>query len=205
MTIYDRIKHLRLKRGISQYELAEKVGYSGRSAISKVENGERDISQSMIQKYADALGVSPSYLLYGDEAEKEKKKKAIRIPVIGQVAAGIPMEAISDAEDWEELDPNVFHNGEYIALRIHGDSMMPRIQEGDVVIVRLQDDAESGDTVIAFVNGDEATCKKLKKTDDGITLISFNPAYDPMFFSNAEIEKLPVRIYGKVVELRGKF
>lgn len=70
MNIYERIKQLRLAQGMSQYDLAKKVGYEGRSAISKVENGERDISQSMIEKYATALGVTPTYLLYGDE-EKE--------------------------------------------------------------------------------------------------------------------------------------
>ncbi len=67
MTIYERIKTLRIAQGLSQYDLAKKVGYEGRSAISKVENGDRDISQSMIQKYADALGVTPTFLLYGEE------------------------------------------------------------------------------------------------------------------------------------------
>ena len=79
------------------------------------------------------------------------------------------------------------------------------MREGDVVIVRLQDDCDSGDTVIAMVNGDEATCKILQKTPEGISLLSTNPAYSPMFFSNREIEEKPVRILGKVVELRAKF
>lgn len=77
MTIYERIRALRIKKDMSQSELAKLVGYEGRSAISKVENGDRDISQSMIEKYATALGVTPTYLLYGDEeeaaAEKDKK------------------------------------------------------------------------------------------------------------------------------------
>ena len=77
--------------------------------------------------------------------------------------------------------------------------------EGDVVIVRQQDDAESGDIVIAMVNGDEATCKKLIKYSEGISLVSFNSAYEPMFFSNIEIQQKPVKILGKVIELRGKF
>ena len=77
--------------------------------------------------------------------------------------------------------------------------------DGDVVIVRQQDDAESGDIVIALVNGDDATCKRLRKYRDGIELISNNPAYQPMFFSNEEIQTKPVKIIGKVVELRGKF
>ena len=84
-------------------------------------------------------------------------------------------------------------------------SMEPRIYENDVVIVRQQNDAESGDVVIATINGDEATCKRLRKYRDGIELISNNPSYEPMFFSNEEILSKPVRIIGKVVELRGKF
>ena len=67
MTIYERIKRLRTSHGMSQEDLAKKVGYEGRSAISKVENGDRDISQSMIAKYAEALGVTPTFLLYGEE------------------------------------------------------------------------------------------------------------------------------------------
>ena len=83
--------------------------------------------------------------------------------------------------------------------------MSPRIQSGDVVIVRVQSDAESGDIVIAKVNGDDACCKKLQKHDEGISLISLNPEYGPMFFSKKDITDLPVHIIGKVVELRGKF
>lgn len=76
--------------------------------------------------------------------------------------------------------------------------------DGDVVIVRLQDTIETGDTAIVIVNGDEATCKRIKKTQDGIILISNNPEYEPMFYTNKQIEELPVRVFGKVVELRAK-
>lgn len=95
--------------------------------------------------------------------------------------------------------------GEYFGLRIKGDSMLPRIAEGDVVIVRCQPDAESGQVVIAQVNGNTATCKKLVKHNNGISLVSFNSEYEPMYFSNEEIEKLPVTIIGKVVENRQKY
>ena len=95
--------------------------------------------------------------------------------------------------------------GEFFGLQIHGNSMEPKFSEGDVVIVRLQDDAESGDIVIAMINGDDATCKRLRKYRDGIELISTNPSYEPMFFSNEDIEKKPVKIIGRVVELRAKF
>jgi repressor LexA len=83
--------------------------------------------------------------------------------------------------------------------------MEPRIQNGDVVIVRKQSDADDGDLVIALVNGNEGTCKRLKKMKTGIMLLSNNPAYDPYVFSWDDINKLPVTIVGKVKELRGKF
>lgn len=204
MNIYERIKQLRLAQGMSQYDLAQKVGYEGRSAISKVENGERDISQSMIEKYATALGVTPTYLLYGEEA-KEAPTKNNKIPVFGMVAAGIPISAIEDIIDYEEIDEQTANSGEYFALKIKGDSMEPRMTSGDVVIVRSQSTIESGDIAIVLINGEEATCKKIKQTPEGIMLISLNPAYEPMFYSKKQIKELPVRILGKVVELRAKF
>ena len=82
--------------------------------------------------------------------------------------------------------------------------MEPRICDGDVVIVRQQNDADSGDIVIALVNGDDATCKRLTKYTGGIGLISLNSKYEPMMFSEEDIKDKPVKIIGKVVELRGK-
>lgn len=127
------------------------------------------------------------------------------IPVLGDVAAGIPIEAVQDIVDYEEIDAAMAATGEFFGLRLKGSSMEPRMREDDVVIVRKQSDAESGDTVVVMVNGDSATVKKIKKGPSGITLIPNNPAYDPMFYSNDEIAALPVRILGKVVELRAKF
>lgn len=84
--------------------------------------------------------------------------------------------------------------------------MEPRILDGDVVIVKKQEDVESGDVAIVLVNGNEATVKRVKKQKNGITLIANNiSVYEPHYYSNEEIEDLPVRILGKVVELRGKF
>ena len=120
-------------------------------------------------------------------------------------ALGSKWICLNNYEDWEEIDEDMAARGEFIALRIHGRSMEPRILDGDVVIVQIQSFIEDGDIGIIFVNGDDATCKKVKKTPKGIMLISNNPAYEPMFYSNEEIENLPVRVLGKVVELRGKF
>lgn len=127
-----------------------------------------------------------------------------RIPVLGRVAAGVPIEMVEDVIDWEEIDDATAKLGTIFALSIKGDSMEPRIVSGDVVIVRQQDDAESGDIVIVSVNGDDATCKRLRKYKDGIELIPSNPSYSPMFYSNEEIAEKPVKVLGKVIELRGK-
>lgn len=126
-----------------------------------------------------------------------------QIPVYGKVAAGVPIEAIENIIDTEEIPAN--WPGEYAALKVKGDSMAPRIMEDDVLIVKLQDDAESGDIVVALINGEEATVKKLIKHTTGITLQAFNSAYEPMYFSGDEIQNIPVTIWGKVVENRAKF
>ena len=107
--------------------------------------------------------------------------------------------------DYEEIPAEMAKDGEFFGLQIKGDSMEPRICEGDVVIVRKQDDAETGDLVVAMINGNEATCKRLMKYKDGIRLMPSNPTYEPLFFSNKEIEEKPVKIIGRVVENRQKY
>lgn len=133
-----------------------------------------------------------------------KTRKGVAINVLGKVAAGIPIEAIEDYIDTEEISEEMAKTGTYFGLQIHGKSMEPRMYEGDVVIVRKQEDASTGDVVIVTVNGTDATCKRLKKYRDGIELISINPSFESKFFTNEEIEKIPVRVIGKVVELRAK-
>lgn len=159
-----------------------------------------------VQAIADYFGIGKSDLI--DDTSSligKQKKKGVVIDVLGRVAAGIPIEAVEDIIDTEEISEELAKTGEFFGLQIHGNSMEPRMCEGDVVIVRQQEDAETGDIVIATVNGSDATCKRLRKYRDGIELVSFNPSYEPMFYSNREIEETPVRILGKVVELRGKF
>lgn len=159
-----------------------------------------------VQKIADYFKIGKSDLIEDRAALANKpRKKGVVINVYGRVAAGIPIEAIEDIIDTEEISEDMARTGEFFALQIHGDSMEPKFSEGDVVIIRRQEDAESGDIVIATVNGTDATCKRLRKYRDGIELVSSNPNYQPMFYSNEEIENKPVKILGKVVELRAKF
>ena len=161
-------------------------------------------SAGKITMLANYFGVSVDYLL-GKTDTKIKKPAGVRIPVLGRVAAGIPIEAITDVDDWEEIPADMAKTGEFAALRIRGDSMSPRMEDGDVVIVRIQADCNSGDIAVVMINGCDATCKRLVKTTDGIRLESFNPAYKPMTFTNQEVLELPVRLFGVVVELRAKF
>lgn len=147
--------------------------------------------------------VSIDYILGSDDATT--KRKGVKIPVLGVIAAGVPIEAVEDIIDYEEITEELAARGEYFALRIQGDSMEPRIKEGDVVIVRRQPDVESGDVAVVYVNGYNATVKKITKHEEGISLIPFNTAYSPKFFTYKEMAELPIIIHGKVVELRGKF
>ena len=198
----NRIRELRRARGLSQQRLAEIVCVH-QTAVSQWESGRTTPDLEIAQNLARFFGVTVDELLGCDTSRTPSGSRWI--PVYGRVAAGIPIEAIEDIIDEEEISAEMAKNGEYIALQIHGDSMEPRMHEGDVVIVRRQDDVESGETAVVLVNGSEATCKRIKKTPDGIMLISTNPAYEPMYYTNAQIETLPVRILGRVVELRAKF
>lgn len=198
-----RIKSAREDLKLTKRELAKRIGVH-ESSINKYEKGLVDIPLSKISELARVLKVTEAYLM-GWEEKSEQKPQGLQIPVLGTVAAGIPISAVEDILDYEEVPQSWESQGEFFALKIKGDSMEPRMESGDVVIVRQQSDANSGDTVIVLVNGDDATCKKLQKTDNGIMLVSTNPKYPPMFYSNEDIRTKPVVILGKVVELRQKY
>lgn len=157
-----------------------------------------------IELMANYFGVTKADLVEKADYSNNKTTSGVKINVLGRVAAGIPISAVEDIIDTEEISEEMASTGEFFGLKIKGDSMEPRIYDGDVVIVRQQSDADSGDIVIALVNGDDATCKRLTKYAGGIGLISLNPKYEPMMFTDEDIEKKPVKIIGRVVELRGK-
>lgn len=198
----ERLKALRAKAGISQAEIAKKI-YISQPAYAKYEIGTSTPNPETLAAIANILNVSIDYLL--GKTPEATKAGYIRIPVLGRVAAGIPIDAIEEIIDWEDISADMAAGGaEYFGLQIKGNSMEPKISDGDIVIVRKQPDVESGEIAVVLVNGDDATVKRIKKSAAGITLIANNPAYDPMFYSNEDIEKLPVAILGRVVELRAK-
>lgn len=158
-----------------------------------------------IEMMADYFHIEKSDLIEDKTDKPSSPAKGIRIPVLGRVAAGIPIEAITDIEDWEEIPQSMAKTGEYFALKIAGKSMEPRMMDGDVVIVRRQPDVDSGDIAVVLVNGNDATVKQISKSDAGLTLIGWNPSvYTPRTYNKKECKELPVTILGKVVEIRGK-
>lgn len=200
--ITERIRQAIERTGKSYRDLEIETGIP-HSAIQRYATGATlHIPIDRIKKLGHALGTTAEYLT-GWEAEG--RPSTVRVPVYGRVAAGIPTEAITDITDYEEIDAAMAANGEYIALTIHGHSMEPRFTEGDVVIVRKQPDIEDGQIAVVMINGDDATIKRVRKTGDGIMLLPTNPAYEPIYYTKKQIRELPVKIIGKVVELRAKF
>lgn len=192
--------------GYSIRELAKKVRVSPAS-LSRYANGISSPKIPTVYMIADVLDINPVWLMGADtqKARVKNYSKNVKIPVLGVVRAGLPMDAVENIVEYEEIREEMARTGAFFALQIKGDSMAPRIKEGDIVIVRKQPDVESGEIAVILVNGDEATVKQVQRFDGGINLIPTNPAYSVLTFTNAQIESLPVRILGKVVELRAKF
>ena len=195
--ISNEIKRLRQSFGISQTELGKKMGVR-QSTVAMWEIGKNSPGYDMLLRLAEFFGVSVSELA-GEGSER------CRIPVLGKVQAGIPRTAVDDIIGYEEISPDMENMGEFFALRIRGDSMEPRMREGDTVIVRRQSSVNNGDIAIVLVGNEEATCKKFYHHADGVSLVSINPKYTPMFFSKKDIEEKGMEILGKVFELRARF
>ena len=183
LELYTNIKKFRKLRSMTQDELAKRTGYTDRSSIAKIERGDVDLPQSKIMMFADALGVTAGTLM-GNSGIVNDESTAIHIPVYDRVAAGIPIEALENIVDYEEIPES--WPGEYAAVRVKGDSMAPRIQDGDVIIVRIQSDASSGDIVVALLE-DSVTVKRFYKEDDHIRLQPENDDYEPIICTDCEI------------------
>ena len=204
-----RFAHILSNSDETTYSLADKLGMTP-ATISRYANGIMAPKLPTVYSIADIFKINPLWLMgYDDvgknDANNSTKVKSVKIPVLGIVQAGLPIEAVENIIDYEEITEEMARQGEFFGLKIRGDSMEPKFSEGDVVIVRKQSDVDSGTIAIVMVNGDEATVKKIQKFDGGINLVPSNSSYDIKTYTNEMIEKLPVRILGKVVELRAKF
>ena len=189
------LRSFRIKKGMKQSDLAELCNVSV-GTISNWERGYTEIDNNSLKILANFLDVSTDVLL-------GRKDNRPWIPVLGDVAAGIPITAVEEVgEDWEQIDGNP---EDYFALRLKGDSMEPRMKSGDVVIVHRQPIVENGEIAVVKIGMEEATVKEVKIDETGAWLIPYNPAYKASFYPLNEVRSLPVTIIGKVVELRAKF
>ena len=198
------IKKRREQLGISQEQLANILGYKSRSSINKIELNHTDLPQSKIVALAKALSVTPAYLMGWEDLEQPTPKSngypTVRIPVLGDVAAGVPILAQQDIVGYEDIPADMAKTGEYFGLKIKGDSMEPKIHDNDIVIVKSMSDAENNDIVIAMINN-EATCKRLHKYSNSVVLTAINSDYKPIEVTPDE----NIQILGKVVMSISKF
>lgn len=217
----NRIKELRIKNKLTLLDLALKLGVS-ESTVQRYESGSIvNLKYSTMEKLANIFNVTPAYLMGWDESNtieievnsaeeynffRNKLFVDGTIPVLGKVPCGYPTQNLSmvDMNDCVEIERSLSQTGQYYGLRANGDSMFPKIEQGDVMIVHVQSDIESGQVAIVKINGEEATCKRVKKIETGLMLISINPNYEPMFFDWQEVHDKPVEIVGRVIEVRSK-
>lgn len=199
MTVYQRIKSLRESLGMTQQELAEKVGFKTASAVNKIELGLRDINQSKIIAFSTALGVTPGELM-GDSlrlVSPTVTEDIVSFPVIGEIAAGY--NSIAN-EDWCGDTVNIpasFLKGreasDFFVLSVKGNSMYPLYQAGDKVLILKQDYIEdSGDIGAVMYDGECATLKKIEILKEAVRLVSINPEYQPREIKGNELEQYHV-------------
>lgn len=193
------LKELRAKKGYTQQKIANQLNIS-QQAYAKYELGLSEPDIGTIKKLAEIFNVSIDYLLEG----KTTNSRGVKIPVLGTIPAGIPIEAVEDVLDYEEISEAMARHGEFFALKVRGESMSPIILDGDVVIIRKQEDADSGDICVVMIDGCDATLKEIKKDPNGLWVLPKNPnsEFQPTFYTREEIITVPVRILGIAVEIR---
>ena len=208
MTIGERIKAARLKKGYSQTELAELLGYKSRSSINKIEKEGRDIPRSSIVKFAEILDVTPAYLMGWEECSDNNSVssdysniKGIiplpemrKIPLLGAIACGEPI--YKEENEWISLPTDI--NADF-CLRCEGDSMInARINDGDIVFIRACPEVDNGQIAAISINN-EVTLKRVYyyPEKNKLVLNPENPKYEPFVYTNEELNE--VRILGKAV------
>ena len=157
------------------------------------------------------LDLEQNIYLNEDEYKKQFLKTdqlgnpIVSIPLLGTVKAGYDYLAQENWIGTVDVDKKLADGNELFALKVKGDSMSPVLIENDIVIVKKQNDFETGDIVVAIINGNEATIKKGKKTDNSVRLQPLNPNYDPLIFTYDEMKTIPVSIIGIVKQLKREF
>lgn len=209
----NKFKELRKKAGLTQIEFAQKLNVD-QSTISKWEQDKAIPDIQMLVQLASFFNVSVDYLMGREQkvdnnvAGVQLERQTVRIPVYGTIPAGVPIEMIEDSyiEDYEDISADLLRGGnKYFALRVKGDSMLPKFESGDILILKQTEDCESGAYCAVSINHTECTFKKVIKKMNGLTLMPLNPDYEPLFFTNREVAELPVTILGVVKEVRRSY
>lgn len=206
-TFQNRLEKALKIKNIKPVELHEKTGIS-ESLLSKYLSGNAVARQRKLTLLSDALNINEVWLM-GYDVSMEKNfetdklgNPVVSIPILGEVKAGFNHLAQENWIGTIDLDEKIAETGDFFALEVKGDSMIPIFFEGDTVIIRKQNDCENNQVAVVIVNGNEGALKKVKKTDEGIILQSFNPAYTPVMYTNKEIKETPIIIAGIFQELR---
>lgn len=205
MNIQNLIKNRRKELGLTLLDIANACGVS-EATVSRWESGDIvNMKRSRIAQLANVLKISPSMLIHDDYDVQTDLNPIIKpkVPVLGVVPCGEPIEAIEDIIEWIEVVPSQATG--HFGLIAKGDSMAPFILDGDILVVKHSPVVDSGKIAIVKVNGDEATCKRLVINGSGLTLVPNNPMYQTLTFSPAEIADKPVAVIGEVVEIRRRF
>lgn len=197
-TIGDRIKTRRIELDMSQEELAKLVGYKSRSSINKIESDGRLLPQKKIVEIANALGVTPAYIMGWDEPEEPKSNlppaKYHKYKVLGNIACGSPIEAVQEEEQYVETEFNI--HADYV-LKCQGDSMInARIFNGDYVFIKEQPEVENGEIAAVWMDG-AVTLKRFYRHDEYIELRAENPTFKPIIIHQEDFDS--IRIIGKAV------
>ena len=204
MTLGNRVKLLREKKGMTQIELAERLGYKSKSSVAHIENG-RDIPRAMVVTLAEILDTTPAYLMgWEDETPNadiiSTGENIYKIPVFESVSAGFGAYACSDIVDYVPLFiSNAADVPDMICIKVTGSSMYPKIEDGDIIVVRKQSSVDSGSIAVVLVDGEEGFVKRVVYDDDTIELQSINPEYAPKVFKGADV--LRVRVVGLVKQI----
>ncbi len=225
-TFANRLKMALEYNNMKPVELANKT-HINKSLISNYLSGAFKAKQDKLDIIARTLNVSEAWLMgydvdmdrewFPDSKEDltnitidnaryiETTTKTVKIPILGKVPAGVPIEAIEDIIGYEEIPASMLRGGNnYFSLKIDGDSMYPDYKTGDILIIKQQNDCNSGDDCIVMVNGDDATFKRVIKQEKSIILKPLNNNYEPYYFDEYEILTKPVKIVGVAVEVRRK-
>lgn len=208
--IGNKIRGYREQKSLTQEEVAEYLNTTPQT-ISRYEIGDRKTNQDILFKLAEYFKVSINDffppLSFDNASIIDINSDMIKVPVYGTIKAGVPIESQSDIVDYIEI-PKKWTNGEkkFFGIKLSGDSMYPKYQDGDTVIFEQNDDMDSfnGKDVAVMINGTESTFKRILVNDQGIILQPYNTAYDIMMFSKKQVEELPIKVVGIAREKRTK-